>query len=204
MRRWRRKLSGAMCIVDFNDGTGGHGCRLVNFSNGGARLSGFVHASAVPDSLCSLSGTDKSSSATAGSYGEGPAMWAFSSRILRPIKLGQIAWQLNRRNAPRLGALITCGVSEPLKAIAITYVKAEPVGHANTERMDMSDEYRARAAAHIENAHATADPALRDMFLKLADHFTWLAARPPLGEKSDPVRELMRRALAAASSGSTR
>ena len=68
----------------------------------------------------------------------------------------------------------------------------------------MSDEFRARAAVHIENAQATTDPALRDMFLKLADHFTWLAARPPLGEKPDPVRELMRRALAAASSGTTR
>jgi hypothetical protein len=32
----------------------------------------------------------------------------------------------------------------------------------------------------------TADPALRDMFLKLADHFTWLAARPPLGESRIP------------------
>ena len=41
MRRWR--------LVDFNDGTGGYGCRLVNFSNGGARLSGFVHASAIPE-----------------------------------------------------------------------------------------------------------------------------------------------------------
>jgi hypothetical protein len=49
MRRWRRKVSGAMCIVDFDDGSGGHGCKLVNLSNGGARLSGFVHASAVPE-----------------------------------------------------------------------------------------------------------------------------------------------------------
>jgi hypothetical protein len=76
--------------------------------------------------------------------------------------------------------------------------------HANSEPLDMSDEFRARAAVHIENARATADTALRDMFLKLADHFTWLAARPPLGEKPDPVRELIRRALAAASSGTTR
>jgi len=83
-------------------------------------------------------------------------------------------------------------------------LKPNRFGHANTERMDMSDEFRARAAVHIENAQATADPALRDMFLKLADHFTWLAARPPLGEKPDPVRELMHRALAAASSGTTR
>lgn len=82
-------------------------------------------------------------------------------------------------------------------------LKPEPVEHANTERMDMSDEFRARAALHIENAHATADPALREMFLKLADHFTWLAARPLIGEKPDPVRELMRRALAAANSGTT-
>ena len=49
MRRWRRKLSGAMCIVDFNDGSGGRGCKLVNLSNAGARLSGFVHASTVPE-----------------------------------------------------------------------------------------------------------------------------------------------------------
>jgi hypothetical protein len=83
-------------------------------------------------------------------------------------------------------------------------LKPNRFGHANTQRMDMSDEFRARAAVHIKNAHATADPVLRDMFLKLADHFTWLAARPPLGEKPDPVRELMRRALAAASSGTTR
>jgi hypothetical protein len=83
-------------------------------------------------------------------------------------------------------------------------LKPNRFGHANTERMDMSDEFRARAAVHIENAQATTDPALRDMFLKLADHFTWLAARPPLGEKPDRVRELMRRALAAASSDSTR
>jgi hypothetical protein len=83
-------------------------------------------------------------------------------------------------------------------------LKPNRFGHANSERMDMSDEFGARAAVHIENAQATADPALRDMFLKLADHFTWLAARPPLGEKPDPVREVMRRALAAASSGTTR
>jgi len=59
-------------------------------------------------------------------------------------------------------------------------------GHANSERLDMSDEFGVRAAVHIENAQATADPALRDMLLKLADHFTWLAARPPLGESRIP------------------
>jgi hypothetical protein len=41
-------------------------------------------------------------------------------------------------------------------------LKPNRFGHANTERMDMSDEFRARAAVHIENAQATADPALRD------------------------------------------
>jgi hypothetical protein len=64
--------------------------------------------------------------------------------------------------------------------------------------MDMSHEFRARAAAHIKNAEATSDPTLRDMFLKLADHFTWLAERPPLSGKPDRVRELMRRALSNA------
>jgi hypothetical protein len=66
--------------------------------------------------------------------------------------------------------------------------------------MDMSDEFRARAAVHIENAQATSDPELREMFLKLAGHFTWLAARPPRVDKPDRVRELMRDALAAAGS----
>jgi hypothetical protein len=51
MRRWRRKVSGAMCIADFGDGSGGHMCRLVNFSNGGARLSGLGHLHAVPDCI---------------------------------------------------------------------------------------------------------------------------------------------------------
>jgi hypothetical protein len=51
MRRWRRKVSGAICIADFGDASGGHPCRLVNFSNGGARLSGFGQLSAVPDGI---------------------------------------------------------------------------------------------------------------------------------------------------------
>jgi hypothetical protein len=49
MRRWRRKMSGAMCIADFRDGSGAQACRLENISNGGARLSGFVHVNAVPE-----------------------------------------------------------------------------------------------------------------------------------------------------------
>jgi hypothetical protein len=64
--------------------------------------------------------------------------------------------------------------------------------------MDMSDEFRARAAAHMKNAHATSDPALRKMFLHLADHFRWLAERPPLSRTPDRVRDLMRRALSGA------
>ena len=49
MRRWRRKVSGATCIADFRDGSGAHACRVENISNGGARLSGFVHVNAVPE-----------------------------------------------------------------------------------------------------------------------------------------------------------
>jgi PilZ domain-containing protein len=49
MRRWRRKVSGAMCIADFRDGNGGYSCKLVNFSNGGARLAGVGHLTAVPE-----------------------------------------------------------------------------------------------------------------------------------------------------------
>jgi hypothetical protein len=49
MRRWRRKVSGAICIADFGDGSGGYSCKLVNFSNGGARLSGFGHLTVVPN-----------------------------------------------------------------------------------------------------------------------------------------------------------
>jgi hypothetical protein len=67
--------------------------------------------------------------------------------------------------------------------------------------MDMSDQFRARAAVHIENAQATSDPELREMFLKLAEHFTWLAARRPLADKPDRVRELMRHAVDAAQNG---
>jgi hypothetical protein len=54
---------------------------------------------------------------------------------------------------------------------------------------------------HIENARATSDPQLREMFLKLAEHFTWLAARRPLADKPDRVRALMRHALDAAKTG---
>jgi PilZ domain. len=49
MRRWRRKMSGAMCIADFRDGSGAQACRLENISNGGARVLGFVHVNAVPE-----------------------------------------------------------------------------------------------------------------------------------------------------------
>jgi hypothetical protein len=49
MRRWRRKMSGAMCVADFRDGSGAQACRLENISNGGARLSGFVQINAVPE-----------------------------------------------------------------------------------------------------------------------------------------------------------
>jgi hypothetical protein len=80
-------------------------------------------------------------------------------------------------------------------------LKRREFHYANTVKMDMSDQFRARAAVHIKNAQATSDPQLREMFLKLAGHFTWLAARRPLADKPDRVRELMRDALDAAKSG---
>jgi PilZ domain len=48
-RRWRRKHSGAYCIVDLCNGTKPVQCRLINFSNGGACLYGFIDATTVPD-----------------------------------------------------------------------------------------------------------------------------------------------------------
>jgi hypothetical protein len=48
-RRWRRKQSGALCIVDLCDGSKPVQCRLMNFSNGGACLYGFIDAITVPD-----------------------------------------------------------------------------------------------------------------------------------------------------------
>jgi PilZ domain-containing protein len=105
MRRWRRKLSGAMCIVDFNDGTGGHGCRLVNFSNGGARLSGFVHASAIPEFVALLIRDRQILKRDC------KVVWRGSRDVgvqftnpPTPMKLGQIAWQLKQAQCPRLGA----------------------------------------------------------------------------------------------------
>jgi hypothetical protein len=46
-RRWRRKHSGAYCIVDLCNGTKPVQCRLINFSNGGACLYGFIDATTV-------------------------------------------------------------------------------------------------------------------------------------------------------------
>ena len=49
MRRWRRRYYGALGLADFHDGSGAHQCRVVNHSNGGARLYGFPHHKDVPD-----------------------------------------------------------------------------------------------------------------------------------------------------------
>jgi hypothetical protein len=49
MRRWKRKRSGALCIVSFRGGNGPGQYILSNYSRGGARLSGIVHTDAVPE-----------------------------------------------------------------------------------------------------------------------------------------------------------
>src|SRR4029079_19830177 len=97
MRRWR--------LVDFNDGTGGYGCRLVNFSNEGARLFGFVHASAVPE-FVALFIRDRQILKR-----DCRVVWRGSRDVgvqftnpPTPMKLGQIAWQLKQAQRPRLGA----------------------------------------------------------------------------------------------------
>jgi hypothetical protein len=49
-RRWRRKPSGAVCVA-LAGGSTPVQCRLVNISNGGARVLGFIDASTLPERI---------------------------------------------------------------------------------------------------------------------------------------------------------
>jgi PilZ domain-containing protein len=49
-RRWRRKQSGALCVVRFQGGTPLE-CRLVNISNSGARLHCFIDPRTLPERI---------------------------------------------------------------------------------------------------------------------------------------------------------
>jgi hypothetical protein len=49
-RRWRRKPSGALCVALVGGSTPVQ-CRLVNISNGGARVLGFIDTSALPERI---------------------------------------------------------------------------------------------------------------------------------------------------------
>lgn len=49
-RRWCRKPSGALCVALVGGSTPVQ-CRLVNISNGGARVLGFIDTSALPERI---------------------------------------------------------------------------------------------------------------------------------------------------------